>query len=79
MAEENTTYQSPLRRPHRRAEEKEHDRFFKLRNILNIIFMLGAIVGMCLYFLTSYTTIGIIIILTAIVFKFTESTLRFIK
>lgn len=46
-----------------------------IRNWLNIIFMLGAIVGLCFYFFISRET-GIYIILCAMVVKFCESSLR---
>ena len=52
------------------------DKFLKIRNVLNIIFMAGAIVGILLYFYTD-RTVGTITILSAIVFKMIESILRF--
>ena len=62
---------------HRRPEE-EKDRYFKLRNILNILFMLGAVTGMLVYYFSAQVT-GTIIILTAILFKVAECCLRFIR
>ena len=64
---------------HRQRESKQRDRFFKIRNMLNIIFMIGALVGMVFYFWSNRQTIGIIIILAAIVFKIIECCLRFIR
>ena len=64
-------------RRHRRPEE-EKDRYFKLRNILNILFMLGAVTGMLVYYFSAQAT-GTIIILTAILFKVAECCLRFIR
>ncbi len=52
------------------------DKFLKIRNVLNIIFMAGAIVGILLYFYTDRTA-GTITILAAMVFKMIESILRF--
>lgn len=52
------------------------DKFLKIRNVLNIIFMTGAIVGILLYFYTD-RTVGTITILAAMVFKMIESILRF--
>lgn len=52
------------------------DKFLKIRNVLNIIFMAGAIVGILLYFYTDRTG-GTITILAAMVFKMIESILRF--
>jgi hypothetical protein len=46
-----------------------------IRNWLNLIFMLGAIVGLCFYFFSSHET-GIYIILCAMVVKFCEAALR---
>lgn len=46
-----------------------------IRNWLNIIFMLGAIVGLGFYFFASKQT-GIYIILCAMVVKFCEASLR---
>lgn len=64
-------------RKHRKPEE-EIDKHFKLRNILNIVFMLGAVTGMLVYFFLATTT-GTIIILTAMLFKIAECCLRFIR
>lgn len=61
---------------HHRAQ-KPRDRFFKVRNILNIIFMLGAIGGVLLYFFVG-NTVGTIVMLIAVVFKIVECALRFI-
>lgn len=63
---------------HRRSEQENPDKFLKIRNILNIIFMIGAIAGMILYF-TSGHTIGIIIIMSSMMFKIAECCLRFFR
>ena len=53
----------------------------QIRNILNIIFMIGAIVG--LYFFLSKNeerhTLGLYIILFSMCFKFAESSMRMFK
>ncbi len=53
----------------------------QVRNILNIIFMIGAVVGV--YFFLSKNeekhNLGLYIILFSMVFKITESALRMIK
>ena len=49
-----------------------------LRNILNIIFMVGALAGVIVYFNGSQTT-GTIIILISMVFKIVECVFRFLK
>ena len=68
-----------VRRPERRHKRAVTDRFLPIRQWLNIIFMLGAIVGVAIYFLSDNTTIGIIIILVSMVFKMVESILRIIR
>jgi len=65
-----------LERRHRNEEERDADRLFKIRNILNIIFMIGVVVGVVLYFYVAHN-VGTIVILSAIVFKLIECSLRF--
>lgn len=62
---------------HHRQIEKSTDKYLRIRNILNIIFMLGAIVGVAIYFFANIT-VGTIIILAAMVFKIIECCIRFI-
>lgn len=71
-----TNNESPIP-PHRRSlhKPKERDKYFILRNILNIIFMVGAIVG-CLIFYYSDHLIGSIVIMGAMAFKFVECAFR---
>lgn len=83
---------SYLRRPEHRHSPYEEDRTLKVRNILNTIFMLTAIVGIIL-FMTSTTVIvslplggvafdvtwGGALILIAIAIKIVEATLRLLK
>lgn len=71
MIEENNI---PLR--HRGEEEQTEDKWFKLRNTLNIIFMILAVVGVCLYYFSS-NTIGTYVLLVAIVIKIVECCFRF--
>ena len=49
-----------------------------IRNILNIIFMLGAVVGLCFYF-SGHKESGTYIILVSMVVKFAEASLRMFK
>lgn len=49
-----------------------------IRNWLNIIFMVGAVVGLVFYF-TGHKDTGIYIILVAMVVKFSEASLRMFK
>jgi len=67
--------QEPTREPRRKPEKS--DRFLRTRNILNIIFMAGAICGVLLYFYFGHTS-GTIVILAAMVFKIVECSLRFL-
>lgn len=66
--------------PHKRhrRDDKEQDQFLFIRNILNIIFILGAAVGLAVYLFSS-TTVGTFIILGSMVFKIAETILRFIR
>lgn len=54
------------------------ERYIVLRNILNIIFMLGALIGMAIYFKVDHQT-GTIVILSSMLFKIVECVFRFIK
>lgn len=58
--------------------EERPDRYLRLRNILNLIFMVGAIVGVAVY-LWANSTVGTIIILGAMVFKMVECVYRYKK
>lgn len=66
-------------RYHRDEKKQYRGQFHQLRQWLNIIFMIGAVVGMAVYLLHTPQTLGIIIILAAMVFKIVECALRFIK
>lgn len=72
----NESVAQPPRSNHR--QPREHTRIDYIRQWLNIIFMLGAVVGVIFYFLSDSNT-GVIILLTAIVFKFVECVLRVIN
>lgn len=50
----------------------------QIRNILNIIFMITAVVGV-IWYLTSDKTTGTYIILFSMCFKIAESSMRMIK
>ena len=50
----------------------------KIRNWLNLIFMIGAVIGV-IWYLTKDKTAGTYIILIAMCFKIAESSLRMIK
>ena len=54
----------------------KNDDMLKYRNILNIIFMVLAIVGVIVYTQTDYKTTATIILIVAVVLKFIEVALR---
>ena len=51
----------------------------KYRNILNIVFMLLAIIGVVIFTQTEHRTIATIILIIAVVLKFIEVALRMFK
>lgn len=67
---------SPIRH-HNHSDDQNGDRFLKIRNILNAVFMVGAIIGIVLY-LTSNHDVGVIVILVSMAFKAVECVLRFL-
>ena len=72
-----TTQNTPTengRHRHQRPERAK-DHLLPLRQWLNIIFMVGALVGVAIYFFGNQTT-GTIVILAAMAFKIVECSLR---
>lgn len=64
---------------HRRDDQSQtQDKFFKIRNILNIVFMIVAVAGLVVYYTLDHTA-GIVTILTSIVFKLAECCLRLFR
>ena len=73
---QNTPYQqSDNRRQHHR---RQHDPHLLLRQWLNIIFMVGAVIGVAIYFFGTQA-VGIYVILGAMVFKIIECALRMFR
>ena len=64
-------------RRHRRPD-KDQDQFLPIRNVLNIIFIIGAVIGVYVYFFAN-TKVGTFIVLGSMVFKIAETILRFIR
>lgn len=60
------------------SRTKDRGKFFALRNLLNIIFIIGAIVGMIIYFFHDAER-GMIIVLGAMAFKMCECVIRLVK
>lgn len=77
MYKEDTdrTQESPI---HHRDESQRGKKHLMLRNILNMIFMVGAVTGVLFYLYKDQNT-GTIIILASMVFKIVECVLRFMK
>ncbi len=72
--------QSSAVRPHHRMRPvRQQAPHQQLRQWLNIIFMVGAVIGLIVYFSSDSKQTGIIIILAAMVFKFVEVALRIMK
>lgn len=67
---------------HKRGEEPQEQKrgiVFVIRQILNVLFMILALVGAVLYWVQDDSMMGIIIIITAVFFKMAECTLRAFK
>lgn len=64
----------------RRGENEDNgeDKYRMLRQILNILFMLGAVVGVIVYFYYG-RDLGTIIILVSMAFKLAECVFRLLK
>lgn len=61
-----------------RGENQREDRFAMLRQVLNLLFMVGAVAGLTVYF-TKSTQVGTYIILFSMVLKIVECVLRLLK
>lgn len=81
MTEEQAPLETPLKRARQRAERRHEERQRKIkiiRNILNLIFMLLALVGVAYYVLAD-KYVGSIIVIVAMSFKMVEASMRMIK
>ena len=70
---------SRRRRHHLKDEQSGRDNMFALRNTLNIIFMILAIVGVAVYYFYPDTNLGIYIIFAGMACKLVESCIRMLK
>lgn len=77
-ADENIGTESAARPPHHHRREASEDKYFKIRNVLNIIFIVGAIAGMGIFYFHD-RTMGTLVIITAMAFKIAECWFRFIR
>lgn len=73
-----TNEESPIQYRKRTEHLNKNRKHSRLRNVLNLIFMIGAIVGVLIYFFSD-KTIGTYIILVAIGFKFVECSMRLVN
>lgn len=68
-----------VRPDHRMKKERKYDHTLGLRNVLNIIFMIGAIIGAALYFFSDHRTIGVYVVLGAMAVKMVECCIRMLR
>lgn len=73
---EQTEPIKPVRHHRRKKLNDGRDQFLMVRQILNLIFMIGAIIGVII-FLTGNQVTGTIVILASMVFKIAECGFRF--
>ena len=66
------------RRHHRLADDNYGSKTQRLRNILNLLFIVGCIAGIICFFYVGRTT-SYYILIAASIFKFIELTLRIMK
>ena len=74
----NNSVLEPYNRLRFHRRKPQNDKFFKIRNILNLVFMVGAVAGMLMYYFAD-RTMAIIVILAAMFFKVAECCFRFIR
>ena len=77
--ENNETYAVRPRHHRRRIEYSDRNNHFALRNTLNIIFMVLAIIGVILWTTMDDHTIAIIILLVGVAIKIGEVCIRMFK
>lgn len=69
----------PHHRQRRLIEYDGRDKMFKVRNTLNIIFMILAVIGLILWTQTDWQNTGISIVLVGVALKIVEVLLRLFK
>lgn len=69
----------PQHRQRRLIEYDGRDKMFKVRNTLNIIFMILAVIGLILWTQTDWQNTGISIVLVGVALKIVEVLLRLFK
>lgn len=83
QAETAASQESYAVRPHHRQRRlidyNGRDKMFKVRNTLNIAFMVLALIGLLVYTQTDYTTLSYVILLIGVVLKIAEVVIRMFK
>ncbi len=74
--EENKSYAVRPQHHHRRLGYSDRGNLFKVRNILNIAFMILAVAGVILWHVMDDRTLAIVILLTGVVLKIAEVSIR---
>lgn len=74
--EENKSYAVRPQHHHRRLGYSDRGNLFKVRNILNIAFMILAVAGVILWHAMDDRTLAIVILLTGVVLKIAEVSIR---
>lgn len=69
----------PHHRQRRLIDYNGRDKMFKVRNSLNIAFMVLALIGLLVYTQTDYTTLSYVILLIGVVLKIAEVVIRMFK
>lgn len=79
-SQQQTSYAvRPEHRQRRLIDYNGRDKMFKVRNTLNIVFMLLAVIGLILWTQTDYTNLSIVILLIGVALKIIEVCLRLFK
>lgn len=80
QAQPQTSYAvRPEHRQRRLIDYNGRDKMFKVRNTLNIVFMLLAVIGLILWTQTDYQNLSIVILLVGVALKIAEVCLRLFK
>ena len=74
----NELEDSAIKPHHRLKEITGKDQYLQIRQVLDIIFMMGPINGFCIFYFSNQLT-GTVIILAAMVFKIAECAFRFFR
>ncbi len=69
----------PEHRQRRLIDYNGRDKMFKVRNTLNIVFMLLAVIGLILWTQTDFQNLSIVILLVGVALKIAEVCLRLFK